>query len=243
MESKIDIYDDFASQYAELVATWEDEGIERNQVVPRLLNIIGNVSDLKVLDAGCGEGYLARILASRGARVTGIDISPRLIQIAQAKDIEGAIAYRVANLSQPLPEYRRHFDLIVSHLVLNDVSDYQGFIATLASVVKPGGRFVFAMNNPYSFVIRSHVTNYFDSGKTYQYRGLSEEGVKVHFYHRTLEEYLDAFLAIGFQLQRLVDIPTPEGTFKRRSDTLIPEGYQFPFFMILSFMMRKEDVS
>ena len=242
MKSKIDIYDDFANQYAEFVAEREKKGIEHDPVVPGLLDIIGDVSGLKVLDAGCGEGYLARILANRGAQVTGIDISPRLIQMAQAKNVEGTIVYRVADLSQPLPEYRRHFDVIASHLVLNDVYDYRGFIATLETAVKPGGRCVLSMNNPYSFVIRSHVTNYFDSGKTFPYRGLSEEGIKVHFYQRTLEEYMDAFLSTGFQLQRLVDIPTPEGTFKRRDDTLIPEGYQFPFFMILSFMKRKEDV-
>jgi 2-polyprenyl-3-methyl-5-hydroxy-6-metoxy-1,4-benzoquinol methylase len=238
MGNKIDLYDDFASQYAEFVAVREKQGIERDPIVPRLLDIIGDVTGLKVLDAGCGEGYLARILANRGAQVTGLDISPRLIQMAQAKVIESTITYRVANLGQPLPEYRHRFDLIASHLVLNDVSDYEGFITTLATVVKPGGRAVLSMNNPYSFVIRSHVTNYFDSGKTFPYRGLSEEGIKVHFYQRTLEEYLDAFLSTGFQLQRLADIPTPEGTFKRRSDTLIPEGYQFPFFLILSFVMR-----
>jgi len=40
----------------------------------------------------------------------------------------------------------------------------------------------------------------------------------------------------GFQLQQLVDVPTPEGSFTRREDTLIPEGYHFPFFTILSFI-------
>jgi hypothetical protein len=65
---------------------------------------------------------------------------------------------------------------------------------------------------------------------------MAEEGVNVHFYHRTLEQYLDACFAVGLQLQRLVDVPTPEGSFKRRSDTLLPKGYHFPFFMILSLM-------
>jgi hypothetical protein len=131
--------------------------------------------------------------------------------------------------------YQRRFDLLVSHLVLNDVYDYQGFLTTLGTVTKGGGRLVLSMNNPYSYIIRNRITNYFDSGKAFPYRGMSEEGVKVHFYQRTLEQYLDASFAAGFQLQRLVDIPTPEGTFKRWSDTLLPLGYHFPFFMILSF--------
>ena len=236
MENKIDIYNDFAPQYANLVRGWEEAGIEREPMMPIFLEMLGDVSGLITLDAGCGEGYLSRILARRGANVTGIDIAARLIEIAHAKDLESKITYLVANLSQSLPDYASQFDLIVSRFVLNDVSNYRGFLTTLGSVAKPGGRLVISMNNPYSFVVRGHITDYFDSGKAYPYRGMAEQGARVHFYQRTLEEYLDASFAAGFQLQRLVDIPTPEGTFKRRSDTLIPVGTQFPFFMILSFI-------
>ena len=236
MENKIDIYNDFAPQYANLVRGWEEAGIEREPMMPIFLEMLGDVSGLITLDAGCGEGYLSRILARRGANVTGIDIAARLIEIAHAKDLESKITYLVANLSQSLPDYASQFDLIVSRFVLNDVSNYRGFLTTLGSVAKPGGRLVISMNNPYSFVVRGLITDYFDSGKAYPYRGMAEQGARVHFYQRTLEEYLDASFAAGFQLQRLVDIPTPEGTFKRRSDTLIPVGTQFPFFMILSFI-------
>ncbi len=236
MENKTDIYDEYAPQYARLVTAQEEAGFEHDPIMPMFLKMLGDVSGLVTLDAGCGEGYLSRILARRGAKVTGIDIASRLIEIARAKDPEGLITYQVANLSQPLPAYRSHFDLIASRFVLNDVYDYQSFLTTLGSVARPGGRLVLSMNNPYSFVVRGHITDYFDSGKSYPYRGMAEEGVKVHFFQRTLEEYLDACFAAGFQLQRLVDIPTPEGTFKRRNDTLIPVGYQFPFFMILSLV-------
>ncbi|HLJ35586.1 MAG TPA: class I SAM-dependent methyltransferase [Ktedonobacteraceae bacterium] len=236
MENKIDIYDDFAPQYANLVTGLEKAGVEREPIMPTFLKLLGDVTRLTTLDAGCGEGYLARILARLGADVTGIDIAANLIEIARAKDPEGKITYQVANLCQPQPDYTSHFDLIVSRFVLNDVYDYRGFLTTLGSVAKPGGRLVISMNNPYSFVVRGHVTDYFDSGKMYSYRGMAEAGVKVHFYQHTLQEYLDACFAAGLQLQRLIDIPTPEGSFKRRNDTLIPVGYQFPFFMILSLV-------
>jgi 2-polyprenyl-3-methyl-5-hydroxy-6-metoxy-1,4-benzoquinol methylase len=203
----------------------------------RFLEAAGDVSGLTVLDAGCGEGYLSRILAQRGANVTGVDISPRLVEIAHAKDPDGAIIYQVADLSQPLPTYQAHFDLVASYFVLNDVYDYQGFLATLSASLKPEGRLVIFMNNPYSLVVRGHITDYFAaSGQVFPYRGMTEEGVKVSFWHRTMEEYLSACFAAGFQLERLVDMPTPEGSFRRRSDTLIPEGYHFPFFTILSLV-------
>jgi hypothetical protein len=92
------------------------------------------------------------------------------------------------------------------------------------------------MNNPYSYVVRKHVSDYFDSGTAFPYRGMSKEGLKVHFYQRTMEEYMDAFLSNGFQLTRYVDL----GTFANNShaphiDTLLPKGYRFPYFTILSF--------
>lgn len=240
MPSPTNTYDEYASQYAQLKAAQEAQagaGVELDATMRQFLQVVGDVSGLEVLDAGCGEGYLSRILAQRGARVTGVDVSPRLIAMARAKDRDGSINYQVADLSQPLPALQNHFDLVASYFVLNDVCDYEDFLATLASALKPGGRLVLLMNNPYSLVVRSHITDYFAaSGQAFPYRGLAEEGVKVFFWHRTLEEYLSACFAAGFQLRRLVDVPTPEGSFKRRSDTLIPEGYHFPFFTILSLI-------
>lgn len=237
MPSPTNTYDDYAAQYAQLMAAQQAAVEDPDSTVSRFLRVVGDVSRLTVLDAGCGEGYLSRILARRGARVIGIDISPRQIETAQAKDHDSSITYQVADLSQPLPAYQSHFDLVTSYFVLNDVYDYQGFLTTLASALKPAGRLVLLMNNPYSLVVRSHITDYFAaSGQAFPYRGLAEEGVKVYFWHRTLEEYLSASFAAGFQLERLVDVPTPEGSFKRRSDTLIPEGYHFPFFTILSLV-------
>ncbi|HEY7349703.1 MAG TPA: class I SAM-dependent methyltransferase [Ktedonobacterales bacterium] len=236
MQPKIDAYNDFAAQYAAYTSDREGKEIKDDPFLSLFLEVVGDVSGLTVLDAGCGEGYLARILARRGATVAGIDISPRLVEIARAKDSEGRITYQVADLSQPLPAYHQHFDLSVSWFVLNDVADYRGFLSTLGSVVKRGGRAVFFLNNPYSMVLRGQVTNYFDSGKAFPYRGMAEAGVHVYYYQRTFEEYLSACFAAGFQLQRLVDVPSPEGTFTRTSATLIPIGYHFPFFLILSLV-------
>src|SRR5262245_57991793 len=138
-------YDEFASQYAGMMDAQEAAGVAPGSAMARFLDVVGAVSGLTVLDAGCGQGYLSRILAQRGANVTGIDISPRLVEIGRAKDPDGSIPYQVADLSQPLPEYQAHFDLVVSYFVLNDVYDYQGFLATLSAALKPGGRLVIFM--------------------------------------------------------------------------------------------------
>jgi 2-polyprenyl-3-methyl-5-hydroxy-6-metoxy-1,4-benzoquinol methylase len=228
-------YDAYASQYAANVA-WREQagpGGDPFGLLPPLLELLGDITGRRVLDAGCGEGYLARVLAARGAHVTGIDLSPRLIELARAKDPDGNIDYRVADLSQLPPGAARYFDAAASYLVLNDVTGYRGFAATLAASLKPGGRLVLALNNPYSAVIDRHVTDYFDSGAVSRYRGLWETGIKTYYHHRTLENYLDAFLATGLRLAKLTDIPALANV--HRPDAYLPADARFPRFMLLAF--------
>jgi 2-polyprenyl-3-methyl-5-hydroxy-6-metoxy-1,4-benzoquinol methylase len=240
-------YDAYADQYAVNVAWRERGGPEGDPfgLLGPLLDLLGDVTGRRVLDAGCGEGYLARVLAARGARVTGIDLSPRLIELARAKDPatargpdgatdrDGHIDYRIADLSQPVPGIAGCFDAVASYLVLNDVANYRGFAATLAASLGPGGRMALAFNNPYSAVIDRHVTDYFDTGATSPYRGLWAAGIKSHYHHRTLENYLDAFLTAGLRLAKLTDVPARADA--HRPDAYLPEGGRFPRFMLLAF--------
>jgi 2-polyprenyl-3-methyl-5-hydroxy-6-metoxy-1,4-benzoquinol methylase len=126
-------YDAYADQYAANVAWREQGGADADPfgLLPPLLELLGDITGRRVLDAGCGEGYLARVLAARGARVTGIDLSPRLIGMTGARNPARDIGYRVADLSQPVPDITGRFDAVASYLVLNDMQDYRGFAATL----------------------------------------------------------------------------------------------------------------
>jgi 2-polyprenyl-3-methyl-5-hydroxy-6-metoxy-1,4-benzoquinol methylase len=106
-------YDAYASQYAANVAWREQGGADGDPfgLLPPLLEVLGDITSCQVLDAGCGEGYLARVLTARGAHVTGIDLSPRLIELARAKDPAGDIDYQVADLSHPVPGIAGRFGL------------------------------------------------------------------------------------------------------------------------------------
>jgi 2-polyprenyl-3-methyl-5-hydroxy-6-metoxy-1,4-benzoquinol methylase len=206
-------WDEHAAAYAGWVARRypADPAAAADEPLPgRVLALLGDVAGREVLDAGCGEGFFSRLLAARRARVTGVDRSPRLIELARAQAPPGT-TYRVADLSRPLPELAGRFDAVASYMALNDVADYRGFASTLAALAKPGAREVLALNNPYSFLVRGegHVTDYFASGARGVYGGLSAQlGAPVRYYHRTLEEYLDAFLAAGLRLGKLADVPS-----------------------------------
>ncbi len=84
-------YDRYAVEYAAYVTTREQHGLDADPfgMLSHILTLLGDVAGLDVLDAGCGEGYLSRILAARGARVTGVELSPRLVELAHTKPSAG----------------------------------------------------------------------------------------------------------------------------------------------------------
>lgn len=233
-------YDEAATEYAEIVAAGRIGSTSSIQppVLPRLLDYAGDVAGRSVLDAGCGEGHVARTLAQQGAKVTAVDLSPRLIAIARERDPVTGTIYLVHDLSAPLPQYRASFDLVVSNLVLPDVDDYRGYIATLGDVLKPGGRAVLSLLNPYRAVTDERVRDYFDSGRgTREYGGMAKQGVRAYYYHRTLEEYITTFRESGLLLSDLADVcPTDE--MLASGHPIATKNYHLPLFMVLAFLKQ-----
>jgi SAM-dependent methyltransferase len=230
-------YDRYAVEYAAYVDTREQDGpeVDRFGMLPHILGLLGDVAGQSVLDAGCGEGYLSRILAGRGATVTGVDLSPRLVELAGAKPSASPIDYRVADLSEPFPDLVGRFDAVASYFVLNDVEEPRGFARTLAQALKPGGRAVLGFNNPYDYVVRKgRGSTYFETGGAVPC-GLASVGVPVSFFHHTLPDYLDAFLDAGLHLTRIVDVDAPSVAAMRARGEPLPPSEQLPRFMVLAF--------
>jgi ubiquinone/menaquinone biosynthesis C-methylase UbiE len=87
------------------------------------------------LDAGCGEGRLARRLRDAGHRAVGVDASPTLVRLVTEADAGGD--YRVADVTS-LPFEDAVFDTVVSFMVLQDVRDHEAAIREAARVLRPG---------------------------------------------------------------------------------------------------------
>lgn len=108
-----------------------------------LLNLLGRVAGLDVLDVGCGDGALAVELRQRGAAVTGIDSSSQMIAAARERAArEGAeMAFNVA-LAESLPFPPEHFDRVLAVTVLCFVEDAAPVLREMVRVLRPGGRLV-----------------------------------------------------------------------------------------------------
>lgn len=106
---------------------------------------LGNdLSRATVLDVGCGGGLFAEEVARLGCQVTGVDLSPRSIEIAQrhAEQMGLTITYHAASGEQ-LPFQDNTFDLVYCCDVLEHVSDVNLVIAESARVLKSGGMYLY----------------------------------------------------------------------------------------------------
>lgn len=100
----------------------------------------GSLDTRRVLDVGCGTGAVARAAASRGARVTGVDISPTLLDQAavEAGSCTPAITWEVADMHS-LPADDASFDVVLSSLAVIFAHDPSAAVAEIGRVLRPGG--------------------------------------------------------------------------------------------------------
>lgn len=112
-----------------------------------------------VLDVGCGIGRWSRLLSQRGARVTGIDLSPTMVAEAErrtrAAGFDGLCRFQVGDLTRL--DLGERFDLVFGVTVLQHILPEDGFraaVGALARHVSPGGRLVLLEAAPSAAVTR-----------------------------------------------------------------------------------------
>jgi ubiquinone/menaquinone biosynthesis C-methylase UbiE len=101
-----------------------------------LAELVGHVAGAGVLEVGAGSGRIAVPLAREGVRVTGIDISPRMLGLLRAKDRGIAVALAEAGR---LPFRSQAFDAALFVHILHLVPDVPATLAEAARCVRPGG--------------------------------------------------------------------------------------------------------
>ncbi|MBS0487866.1 MAG: bifunctional 2-polyprenyl-6-hydroxyphenol methylase/3-demethylubiquinol 3-O-methyltransferase UbiG [Proteobacteria bacterium] len=126
---------------------WDKDGESRplHDLNPARLNYIAERVALKgarVLDVGCGGGILSEALARAGAQVTGIDLAPRVLEVARLHLHESQLEvdYRLISVEALAAEMPATFDAVACMEMLEHVPDPGSVIAACAALLKPGGR-------------------------------------------------------------------------------------------------------
>ena len=197
---------------------------------PSFLAALPDFAGREVIDLGCGEGTNTRLIARRGARMTGIDLSTQMIAAARAGEQREplGITYEVASYTTRTPFPDGRFDAAVSTMALMDSPDFTAAARETFRLLKPGAPFIFSVLHP-CFITpgirwlkdaEGHdtglaVSRYFDEGSFVERWRFSKdpeaerfEKFEVPRFPRRLETYVNGLIEAGFRITRLTE-PRP----------------------------------
>lgn len=210
---------------------------------PAFFRMLPDVTNLKGLDIGCGEGHNTRLLAARGAQMRAIDISPTFI--GKAKEVEASasagIQYEVASAVE-LPFADNTFDFATGFMSFMDIPELEKVVSETYRVLKHGAFLQISITHPcFDTPHRKNIRN--ADGKTYAIEvgdyfrktgGEVDEWIfksapeplrsslpkfRTPRFTRTLSEWLNLLMERGFVLERLQE-PCPDAETVARQPRL-----------------------
>src|SRR5947208_17172036 len=137
------------------IAEWYDQFLRERPVyteviLPNLLALVGEVEGEVICDLACGQGWVARELARRGAQVTGLDLAPNLLALARRCEEQeplGIVCVQGdAQRAEPLGD--RQFAGCECVMALIIIADLQATFQSVRRILNLGGWLVFAIPHP-----------------------------------------------------------------------------------------------
>lgn len=216
-------------------AMGEGSPFQKELLEPHTLKFLDIKAGQKVLDIACGNGQMSRVLARLGAKVTAIDASPTMVKLAQSRNADLAIDYRIADITKTQPgDLEGHpFDAVLCNMALMDIEDIKPVFEVAYKVLKDTGIFVFSVNHPcYDKSAATHLRETYDQNgvlitetclKVREYLKPTSLTVKAlptfssvhYFFHRPLQTYLNVAFEAGFLMCGIAEQGFPENTTLR----------------------------
>lgn len=191
---------------------WAPERVREADV-----HLLGEVAGKRVLEVGSGGGQCSRWLVRQGANAVGIDVSAAQLAHSRALDARtGISAVTVQADAQQLPFADSSFDIACSaYGAVPFVSDSGAVMREVARVLRPGGRWVFAVSHPIRWCFPDDPgagglvaqTSYFDRRP---YVEQDEQGVPSYVeHHRTIGDRVREVVAAGLVIDDVIEPEWP----------------------------------
>jgi 2-polyprenyl-3-methyl-5-hydroxy-6-metoxy-1,4-benzoquinol methylase len=177
-----------------------------------IVQAVVSVAPRRVLDVGCGEGWLARVLAEQGMQVTGVDVVPELIERARQT---GGADYRVMSYEELADgQLADRFDAVVANFALIGAEAVDALIASVPRLLAPNGSLLIQTIHP---VVANGDLPYKDGWRPGSWAGFSSEFTDpAPWYFRTMETWEKLIGDSGLRLQQRLE-PINPGTGKPAS--------------------------
>lgn len=234
----IDSYSRLSDEFYDSLG--EEGGFERRALLnPAVFALLGDVRGKSILDAGCGHGYLARLLADRGAVMVGIE--PATVPFQYAARIEEerrqGIHFLQRDLSR-LGEVGGPFDAVVANMVLLDIPDWRGALQGCVNALTPGGLLVYSLHHP--CWVPGQFQTWAERGGVEIREYLNEHeqdfgGIARNF-HRPLSTYVNETIRLGCDLVEMVE---PQLTLAQIEDPRQELLTRVPNFIVVAARRRQ----
>ncbi len=251
-----------AAAWDENAATWAAEvraGHDRAHELftsPHFMEFLPDLAGLRVIDLGCGEGRYTRLFARRGARMTGIDISPRMIDLAQQEEARAplGIRYQMDSSTELRSVDDNSFDAAVSCMALMDTPDFATVARQTFRVLRPKGGFHFSVLHP-CFMTRDSswaqdaegrvtarmVSNYWSEERFTERWGFENAPVfSIHYFPYRLEHYINGLCEAGFRIERIHE-PRPSAALIEEHPEIIFLGHVHRHSAFVLFVAARKD--
>lgn len=219
-------YDAIADQYALMVQSGlMDATSVLHTGTHTLLRVLGDPTDKDICDLACGEGHLSLLIAEKAHLVVGIDLSPKLIEIAEKKAPQSNIRYVVDDAQTLHSQRGDKFDVVICNFALMDIPDLDAVYKATYRVLRERGRFIFSITHPCFQSPHSDVQ--VDEEGQFKARRISiyanegfwrsdnPKGIRgqVGAHHRMVSTYLNLAIRQGFTLSTLSEPTLPSSDY------------------------------
>ncbi|VVN76468.1 hypothetical protein PS726_00752 [Pseudomonas fluorescens] len=171
-----------------------------------LLAVLGRQPE-RVLDLGCGEGWLLRALADRGIEAVGVDGDATLVEAARAAGAAPVHLASYEQLAEAEVDIGRDYNLICANFALLH-QDIIPLLAAMNTLLAPGGALVIQTLHPWV----AAAGDYQDGWREETFAGFKGQWQPMSWYFRTLSSWLNALDMAGFTLASLQEPQHPQSS-------------------------------
>jgi len=208
------------------VANWYDgvvndnDSYQINVILPNVLRLLAPKKGDRILDLACGQGFFSHALSTSGARVTGVDVSTELINLAK-KHAGHNEEFHIASVDDMSKFDNNQFDAAVSILAIQNIEKIGNVFKEVSRLLKKEGKFFIVLNHP-AFRVPGKSSWEIDQKTNTQYRRVDEymsesrKDMDMHpgnknntnreitiSFHRPLQVYSKSLANAGFAILRI----------------------------------------
>ena len=201
-----------------IISSWHQNAnnwiqtIENSELESRLLatneaviNAVLKYRPSKILDIGCGEGWLSRTLRKEGINVLGTDGVRELVSYARDKDGDFYFHLSYEEIYKGIHHLPSPFEAIVINFALIDKEDTEKLLAYLPELLAEDGLLIIQTLHPYTMAAANDYTSGWKDGS---WNGLKREFTAPYqWYFRTFTDWMQLFVNCGF---RCIDLVEPQ---------------------------------